>query len=303
METTTFTQEQLQSTLNNITAERKLPSQGDIYTILNQARLVLEKEPNVVEVAAPVVIVGNIHGQFEDLLQIFASNGQVKDKKYLFLGNYVDRGQNSLETFLTLLLLKILYPAHITLLRGNHECVEVCKVYGFKDEIIKKLGSEEPLERFSQVFNTLPLAATLNGGKTLAVHGGISPLLHTVKQITEVDRFKEVEKEGLVCDLLWSDPDVDIQNHQPSGRGAGVQFGETLFNKFLETSGVTKLIRSHQLVNEGYSQLYGNKLITVYSAANYCGTCQNLGSVVEIQADQTEKFHTYQSAVPVNPAL
>ena len=137
------------------------------------------EESNIQPVKAPVTICGDIHGQFHDLLELFNKGGQIPDTRYIFMGDFVDRGFNSVETFQLLLCLKLKYPAHITLLRGNHETRQITTVYGFYDETIRKYGNANPWKYCCEVFDCLGVGALVEG-KVFCIHGGLSPEIKTV---------------------------------------------------------------------------------------------------------------------------
>jgi serine/threonine-protein phosphatase 4 catalytic subunit len=173
------------------------------------------EEANVQPVRSPVTICGDIHGQFYDLIELFKVGGECPDTSYLFLGDFVDRGYYSVETFLLLLALKVRYPDRITLIRGNHESRQITQVYGFYDECLRKYGSVNVWRYCTDVFDYLSLSAVV-GDRVLCVHGGLSPELHTLDDIRRLDRFKEPPPFGPMCDLLWSDPlEVRSFSHSP----------------------------------------------------------------------------------------
>jgi len=142
-------------------------------------------------VQAPVTVCGDIHGQFYDLLELFHNAGEVPRTRYIFIGDFVDRGFNSCETVQLFLLLKLKYPGHITLLRGNHESRQVSSAYGFYDECVKKYGNLNPWKYCTEVFDYLPLGASIED-KVFCIHGGLSPEVRTFDQIREIDRFREI---------------------------------------------------------------------------------------------------------------
>ncbi len=146
---------------------------------------VLFNEPNVVPVQSPVVVCGDVHGQFYDVLEIFKLGGTLEETSYIFIGDFVDRGYNSVETFELLMLYKIKYPSRMTLLRGNHECRQITMTYGFLDEINKKYGNPNPWTYFMEVFDLLPLGALVDN-KILTIHGGLSPDIRTIDQIRAI---------------------------------------------------------------------------------------------------------------------
>ena len=223
-----------------------------------------------------------IHAQFSDLLELFRVGGDVGETCYLFMGDYVDRGNSSIETFLLLIALKVRYPDRIWLLRGNHECRQITQVYGFYDECIKKYGSSNVWRYCCQVFDVLAVAAVIDG-EAFVVHGGLSPGLDLIDDIrTKIDRRQEVPHEGALCDLLWGDPDDSISGFAVSPRGAGFLFGADIVRRFAHLNGVDYIARAHQLVMEGYKWMFDETLLTVWSSPNYCYRCGNVAAIVLI---------------------
>lgn len=171
----------------------------------------LAKEPNCVKVGNPTVVIGDIHGQYFDMIHMFE---KVIDRRFpncnlLFLGDYVDRGFCSVEVFVFLACLKLAYPNNVTLLRGNHESRGMTEHFSFRMEVIDKLRCVEMYDRFMDCFDHLPIAAEIHGGKSgnyLCMHGGISPYMRSKSDIDSIKRFEEPPMQGLFCDLLWSDP-------------------------------------------------------------------------------------------------
>lgn len=166
------------------------------------------EESNIQPVRTPVTVCGDIHGQFYDLLELFRVGGGMPtdDVNYVFLGDFVDRGYFSLETFTLLMCLKAKFPERITLVRGNHESRQITQVYGFYDECQQKYGNASVWKSCCQVFDFLALAAIIDGS-VLCVHGGLSPEIRTLDQIRVVARAQEIPHEGAFCDLVWSDPE------------------------------------------------------------------------------------------------
>ena len=194
-------------------------STEDVITLCEKAKEILSKEPNLVSVPAPVTIVGDIHGQFHDLIELFKIGGDVPDTNYVFMGDYIDRGYYSVETVSLLLALKVRHKSRVHLLRGNHECRQITQVYGFYDECFRKYGSANIWNVFMNLFDYLPLTALIDN-TIFCVHGGLSPSLETLDQIRQLDRIREPPHEGPMCDIFWSDPD-DRQGWGISPRGAG----------------------------------------------------------------------------------
>ena len=194
-------------------------------------------------------VCGDIHGQFDDLLELFRTGGELPNTSYIFMGDFVDRGRNSVETWELLLTLKATYPDKITLLRGNHESRQITQVYGFYEECLRKYGNPNAWKLCTDVFDYLNLAAVIDG-KILCVHGGLSPDLRTLDQIRTLDRAQEIPQEGPYSDLVWSDPE-DIEAWGQSPRGAGYLFGYKVVDEFNHINGLDLICRAHQLVQEG----------------------------------------------------
>ncbi|XP_059809304.1 serine/threonine-protein phosphatase 4 catalytic subunit B isoform X3 [Hypanus sabinus] len=184
----------------------ELIKENEVKALCAKAREILVEESNVQQVDSPVTVCGDIHGQFYDLKELFRVGGDVPETNYLFMGDFVDRGFYSVETFLLLLALKVRYPDRITLIRGNHESRQITQVYGFYDECLRKYGSVTVWRYCTEIFDYLSLSAIIDG-KIFCVHGGLSPSIQTLDQIRTIDRKQEVPHDGPMCDLLWSDPE------------------------------------------------------------------------------------------------
>ena len=264
--------------------ELKCLSERDLKLLCEKAKEIFIEESNVQNVSAPVIICGDIHGQIYDLLELFKKGGDMPNSRYIFMGDYVDRGYNGVEVLELLLALKIKYPEHITLLRGNHESRQICFAYGFYEEITRKYGNANAWEYFTDLFDYLPLAALVEG-KIFCVHGGLSPYVSTVDQIRLINRKMEIPREGVFCDLMWSDPD-DIETWIISWRGAGWIYGWKVVDEFTHINGLELICRAHQLVMEGFKYWFEKKnLCTVWSAPNYCYRCGNKASRLKISQD------------------
>ena len=270
----------------------KCLTEHDLKILCDKVRELLCEESNVQPISVPVIVCGDIHGQFFDLMNLFEKGGDLPDKKYLFLGDYVDRGYNSVETLEYLLCLKLKYQGRITLLRGNHESRQICYSYGFYEEITRKYGNANPWRYFNDLFDYLPIAALIEG-KIFCVHGGLSPLISTVDQIRLINRKQEIPHEGAFCDLMWSDPD-DIEAWVISTRGAGYIFGWKVVNEFNRINDLNLICRAHQLVNEGFKYWFKeNNLVTVWSAPNYCYRCGNKASILKIGQKMEKEFELF----------
>jgi len=273
--------------------ECKYLAEEDLKKLCDLVKQNLLEESNVQPVSSPVTICGDIHGQFFDLLELFRTGGDLTETNYIFMGDFVDRGYHSLETFTYLLLLKARYPNKITLLRGNHESRQITQVYGFYDEVQQKYGNPNAWKYCCQVFDYLTLAALIDG-KVLCVHGGLSPEIRTLDQIRIIQRNQEIPHEGAFCDLMWSDPE-DIETWQVSPRGAGWIFGSKATLEFNQLNGLELVARSHQLVQEGYKFMFPEEsLVTVWSAPNYCYRCGNVASILALDEDLNREFKLFK---------
>ncbi|PAA80710.1 hypothetical protein BOX15_Mlig025450g1, partial [Macrostomum lignano] len=274
----------------------ELITEAEVKALCGKAREILIEESNVQCVDAPVTVCGDIHGQYYDLKELFSHGGDVPDTNYLFLGDFVDRGFYSVETFLLLLALKVRYPDRITLIRGNHESRQITQVYGFYEECNRKYGSSTVWRYCTEIFDYLSLSAIIDG-KIFCVHGGLSPSISTLDQIRAIDRKQEVPHDGAMCDLLWSDPE-DTLGWGVSPRGAGFLFGSDVVAQFNQSNNIELICRAHQLVMEGYKWHFASQsVLTVWSAPNYCYRCGNVAAILKLD-DCLEKEFTIFEAAP-----
>eukprot|EP01064_Diplonema_japonicum_P025455 TRINITY_DN36887_c0_g1_i1.p1 TRINITY_DN36887_c0_g1~~TRINITY_DN36887_c0_g1_i1.p1 ORF type:complete len:303 (+),score=47.49 TRINITY_DN36887_c0_g1_i1:42-950(+) len=272
--------------------------ENDMKQLCRYVMEILIEEPNVVRVNPPVTICGDIHGQFHDLLELFKAGGDVPSTSYIFMGDFVDRGHNSLETLTLLLLLKARYPAHMTLLRGNHETRQVTTIYGFWDECNRKYGNSAIWRCCTDVFDCMAICALVDNS-VLCVHGGLSPSIQVLDQILTISRKQEIPNEGEFCDLVWSDPTEDIEYWSVSPRGAGWLFGATATMQFLHNNNLDLIARAHQLVQHGYKYHFENNgVVTVWSAPNYCYRCGNAASILAINEDMSRDFKEFKETTP-----
>lgn len=259
---------------------------------LNQSTLIDINIPDGQEFS----VCGDIHGQYYDLLNIFKINGYPsKTNPYLFNGDFVDRGSFSVECVITLLCWKLLYPDHMHLARGNHESRNLNKLYGFEGEVKKKYD-ESVYECFCELFCCLPLAHVLNT-KVLVLHGGLFAQDGvTLHDIRKMNRFREPPEKGIMCEILWSDPSK-INGRQPSKRGVGVAFGPDVAHKFLDMNNLEILVRSHEVKDQGYEVEADGRVITIFSAPNYCDQMGNKGALIRFKGEEMKPNFVQYSAV------
>ena len=259
-------------------------SSSMISELISTSKEIFKDEPMMLRLDFPIVIVGDIHGNIDDLIRIFERNGYPPDSKYLFLGDYVDRGPCSIEVMILLLSLKCKYPNHINLLRGNHETASISKVYGFSTECENKYKNCNLFPLFTSMFNTLPIAALLDA-YVFCVHGGISQRLSYIDVFESIPKPREIYNDTVFSDLLWSDPKRYIENFQINSRGCGCYFSQKNLVQFLDRNKLQMLIRSHEERQYGYEWDFEKKIcLTVFSNSDYCGH-GNIGATISISKD------------------
>ena len=254
--------------------------EDEIKFLIDKSLPIIKEQKMLIELEAPLHVCGDIHGQYYDLLRIFEHCGYPGTYNYLFLGDYVDRGKQSLETICLLLCYKIKYPHKVTLLRGNHEASVTNRIYGFYDEC-KRRYNVRIWRSFTELFNFLPVAALIDE-KILCMHGGLSPDLKNIQNISDISRPTDIPDTGLLCDLLWSDPDKDVLEFDENDRGVSVIFGEKIVKDFNKKNDLDLIIRAHQVVDDGYEFFAQRQLITIFSAPNYCGEFDNSAGIILI---------------------
>ncbi|KAH8418368.1 hypothetical protein KR222_004061, partial [Zaprionus bogoriensis] len=255
-------------------------AESTLMQLCMAAREVFLSQPMLLELSAPIHICGDIHGQYNDLLRIFQHCGFPPRANYLFLGDYVDRGTHSIETLSLLLAYKLQYPMTFFMLRGNHESADVNRVYGFFDEC-KRRYNIKLWRSFVDCYNCMPVAAIVEN-KIFCCHGGLSPHLQDLDAIRQLQRPTDVPEVGLLCDLLWSDPDKNAIGWGPNDRGVSYTFDDSIVNSFLNRHNLSLIVRGHQVVQDGYEFFAERKLVTIFSAPNYCNVFDNCGAVLNV---------------------
>ncbi|KPA76346.1 phosphoprotein phosphatase-like protein [Leptomonas pyrrhocoris] len=293
-------------------------TEDNIAKLCTAATQVLSAEPGLLELDVPaddtLIVVGDIHGQFQDLYTSVLCqqydrrrcNPGGLDRHFLFMGDYVDRGPHSLEVVLLLLALKVEYPSLVYLTRGNHEEEKTSRVYGFLTEATSSLGAVAGGAVWSavnKVFLDLPLAAIVQTPhmRFFVTHGGLSPALKTTDQIAAIDRHAyntgalSKEEHDIVDGLLWSDPAIGIGCFAPSARGCGWNFGPATSANFCSKNRLNFICRAHQLAMDGYFWTHNDRVVTVFSAPNYCGINGNRGAVMVVSGNANKpSFDQYE---------
>ncbi|KAM5584935.1 hypothetical protein ABKV19_004353 [Rosa sericea] len=270
---------------------------NEIADLCDSAERIFSSEPSVLQLRAPIKIFGDLHGQFGDLMRLFdeygspSTAGDIAYIDYLFLGDYVDRGQHSLETISLLLALKVEYSQNVHLIRGNHEAADINALFGFRIECIERMGERDGIwawHRINRLFNWLPLAALIEK-KIICMHGGIGRSINHVEQIENLQRPITMEAGSIVLmDLLWSDPTENdsVEGLRPNARGPGlVTFGPDRVMEFCNNNDLQLIVRAHECVMDGFERFAQGHLITLFSATNYCGTANNAGAILVLGRD------------------
>ena len=296
-----FENKQMSPKLKNeqikLVTESNLLKETELKYLCAKSMEIFMKESSLLELTAPIIICGDIHGQYRDLIRLFDFGESPKKKQYLFLGDYVDRGKNSIECIALLLAFKVKYPKNIFLLRGNHESEMINRTYGFYDEC-KRRYNLRLWKIFSDCFNWLPISAIVNE-KILCMHGGLSPDLQSLNNIKQIVRPTEVPDKGLLCDLLWSDPEKDCEDWAPNTRGISVLFNEKIVENTLDELDIDLVCRAHQVVELGYEFFAQRGLVTVFSAPNYCGEFDNAGAFMIVNKDLLCGFKVLDAEVKI----
>lgn len=269
-----------------------------IIFLCHHSKKIFSEQPMLIELESPVNVCGDIHGQYIDLLRLFKIGKHPPLRNYLFLGDYVDRGNNSIEVICLLLAYKIKYPENFFMLRGNHECESINRAYGFYDDC-KKRYDLKIFKTFIDLFNWLPCAALIED-KIFCMHGGISPDLKSLQDVNSIKRPCDIPDEGLMCDLLWSDPETKDLGWGENDRGVSYTFGPDVVNDFVQKHDIDLICRAHQVVEDGYEFFCNRKLVTIFSAPNYCNEFDNAGAMLTVNEDLLCSFQIIKSLLHHN---
>ncbi|CAL8095458.1 unnamed protein product [Calicophoron daubneyi] len=246
---------------------------------------------------APLCIVGDIYGQYGDLITIFEHFGYPPNQRYLFLGNYCDRGRQSVELICLLFSFKLKFPEHIFMLRGNHECEFVTCHYGFLRECTQRY-SQKLWRAVMNAFNCLPAAAIIEDC-IFCVHSGMIPCVE-YSAITDKERLRlyiadrirrpvSLTRSDLLVQLTWSEPVADTMTWRPNPVGLGRCFGENVVKQFCERLGFSLIVRSNELLERGYEFSADGQLLTVFTASHFTGGFRNLGAFIYLESDSASR--------------
>ena len=251
-----------------------------------------KEDSQIMMLDGEIVTVGDLHGHLVDLFRIFQKFGWPPHRRYLFLGDIIDRGEFSIETITIVLLAKILYPHHVFVIRGNHEFPDMYSRGGFLAEI-QHLYKESSIEKhFFQCFSEIPIAAIINK-KILCIHGGIGPSVETIDDIKKIPKPLFDYSDEPQQTILWSDPNEYSEKFEPSSRGVGYFFGEDSLKAFLEKNNFSLLVRGHECVEKGVELFFKKKCMTVFSASRYCDSYANKAGVTTFKDDCTYEITTF----------
>lgn len=270
-------------------SKRRVLDKAVIKALINGTMEIMKKQPVFLELIPPITLVGDIHGQFSDLLRIFETGGSPDSVNYLFLGDYVDRGNNSINVMCLLMAYKIKYPNNFFLLRGNHESAGTNRDYGFYAEC-QELYSVSLWKSFNQMFDWMPVTAIIDS-RILCVHGGISPDLKSINDLRKIQRPTDIPEDGLLCDLVWSDPDPSVELYGPNDRQTSCVFGKKPTRALLDKLQLDLIVRAHQAIDNGYDFPFipDRSIVTVFSAPNY-GMMGNKAAIMHISKKMSVTF-------------
>ena len=261
----------------------KLPTEQEIKFICDKASEILINLDNIAIVECPLIVCGDIRGQFKDLLELFNICGKIPDINYLFLGNIVgNRDGHNIETLLFILILKIKYPNRITFIRGHKETSLNDLRFDLENECKIRFGNYKVFNMFLNIFNLFQIAAIIKQ-KIFCIHGGICPEIDSLDDIKNIDRKNDTQiYNPLILDLLTSQPDEEVDTFTIPIKGMGYIFGEKALDKFYQKNNFDFFIRGHDVEEEGYRYYFNNKLISLWSAPNFSTIIKNKASVLEL---------------------
>lgn len=283
----------------------KTVKEHELIQLCQMAKKSFLDQPVMLEVDAPIKVCGDVHGQYSgkcsftltgkfiiiiDVIRMFSIARFPPHSNYIFLGDYVDRGRQNLELITLFLCYKIKFYDRFYMLRGNHECPAVNRVYGFYEECNKRYASTRLWLAFQEAFAAMPFTGLISG-RILCMHGGLSPKLTNLDVLRDLTRPMDPPSPSLHIDLLWSDPDNSVIDWLPNVRGVSYIFGPNVVKKQIETLGIDLIARAHQVVQDGYEFFAEKKLVTIFSAPHYCGQFDNSAAIMNVDDNLICSFH------------
>jgi protein phosphatase len=263
-----------------------------VVNLCTEIREIFARESLMLDLTGPVTVVGDLHGHILDLYRVLQSHGLPNSTKYLFLGDFVDRGDFSFELVTLVFLLKVLFRDMVFIIRGNHEFEDVCATGGFGQELNQLFRDTIVFYSFINAFSMIPIACLIERN-VLAVHGGIGPDLTSIQDLRAIPRPISAFDDSVLDTVLWSDPCEDIDFYERSQRGTGYLFGPSAFRAFVESNSLRAVVRGHECVAEGCREQFSGRLFTVFSASNYCGSSGNKAGVLVVRRNFETEVHTY----------
>jgi len=270
--------------------QEEVPSLSDVELVCRLSYDILNGEKNVIRVKSPVTLCGDVHGDFEDVLEIFEIFGEPPEGRYAFLGDYVDRGPNSVQTFILLLCYKIKYPSDFYLIRGNHETSSLNQYFGFCDEVLSRYSNFNAWKCFLEVFNVLPVAVLVDDN-IIGVHGGLSSRIKTIDELECINRKLDDPTQPPYNDILWNDPYEGL-GFSTSARDGCYLWGSDVTEEFLNRNSLKMVVRGHQSV-DGFTFNHNNQVLTVFSAPCYHSTIKE-GSVLEVISPEKMQITSFR---------
>uniref|UniRef100_A0A8R1E2R1 Serine/threonine-protein phosphatase n=1 Tax=Caenorhabditis japonica TaxID=281687 RepID=A0A8R1E2R1_CAEJA len=268
----------------------KTVKEQELIQLCNLAKTSFLQQSVMLEVEAPIKVCGDTHGQYSDVIRLFNITQFPPHSNYIFLGDYVDRGRQNLELITLFFCYKIKFFDRFFLLRGNHECPAVNRVYGFFEECNKRYASTRLWLAFQEAFSAMPFTGLISG-RILCMHGGLSPKLTSLDVLRELPRPMDPPSPSLHIDLLWSDPDNSISDWAQNIRGVSYIFGANVVKQQIEALGIDMIARAHQVVQDGYEFFADKKLVTIFSAPHYCGQFDNSAAIMNVDDNMVCSFH------------
>lgn len=265
-------------------------SEANIINLIIECRKILRNEDMLLRASGNFVIFGDIHGHFFEFLgmmdglephrNVDMDASINSETKFIFLGDYVDRGQKSVECILYLMAMKILYPDRYFLLRGNHEeAIMNVQDNGFYSNCKNTFGARIFAE-ITMTYSYMSVAIILND-TIFCVHGGISPILNDVNELNNIEKPTNID--GVILDLLWSDYRDDVDTFEDNyDRGCAYFYGIKAIDNFLDQNSLTCIIRGHEFFSDGFSNMADGRVISIFSAGNYIPGIENTPAVITI---------------------